>query len=209
MGRRRQTDDGEVNLWDSFATDLGNVVDPESSKQPGPAESETAPEPEVEAGVDVAPEMDDVAALEGRIEKLTEGELKTVEAAIAARIEAIRNPPKPKEVEEVDSTPDDQAIPKGITDEWERKLYLHVPYYGWGTHEVAIYQSLTGLKHPTIEEYDKINSTLMRWAEKDWCILSYTGGAQCPTFVWSEGKDAPKRYGLQWRRLNRKFWKAK
>ena len=122
-------------------------------------------------------------------------------------------PPKPPKVAPValvakapptEWSPD--AIPKGILEE-DQALYKAMPYYDVGRSEIYIFKALYK-RDPTLEEFDKMLATFNKWQTFDWCISSYTGGNLCPTLVYGKEKtEAPKRFSLQWRRLDKRFWK--
>ena len=213
MARRKVDDDDEPSLWDAFKIEPLDVIDGDVPK------AETPPEPpptSVEEEEDIPGfDRDDLA-------RLTVEGAKALDKAIENRIKALTAPVKPQKPSKVlkeavatpepeDTTPADQAVPKGIVNEADRKLYQSLPYYGFGDHEVALWRTWKGDEkaHPTVEEFDKLVAVLTEWMKKDWCNMSYEGGSHCPTFSWGPEKTDPKRYGTRWRKLDRKFWKSK
>jgi hypothetical protein len=217
VGRKRSVEEDEPNLWDMFGGDADKpleAIDEDRPVEPAPAQDEP------------------LADFEEQIKGLTVEELELLYEAIDEKLQYLSGktspddvpedetpqapppkPPAPPPVEEEPKYdgPADQAIPQGITAEEDRKLYLCLPYYGGGTHEMKIFEAWTGRTTITLEEFDKLSATLRAWMDKDWCIFAYSMGSHCPMFVWGDAKDkkAPRRHGMSWRRLDRKFWKAK
>lgn len=207
---KSKAEEDEPSLWDVFKDEPLDVID-----EPAVPKVALVPDSEPEDDGDIEGfDRDDLArltmqgfkdldkAIEDRIKFLTTP-VKAQKPAKVAKIEAVAT------TEPEDTTPVHLAVPKGIVNDLDRKLYLSIPYYGHGGHELKLWRAWKGdpKAYPTVEEYDKLVFLLGEWMKKDWCNMTY--GVGCPVFLWGEGKDTLKRHGMLWRRLNRKFWKMK
>jgi len=198
MAKRKSALEPETDLWEAFS-------------EPG----ETPPD-------------DPFVDVDDKLDLLDEADLKAVDKAVSDRLDtltaAAKPTPPPKPVKAVKvapkvettkakavvTTPDPEAIPKGMSKE-DQALYKAMPYYGMGENELHIFKAI--YKHdPTLEEFDKLVSTFNKWQMFDWCIAAYGLGHQCPTAVFGEDDkekkiEAPRRFCMRWRRLDKRFWK--